>query len=84
MSLQILLLLDIYFFPPKITGFNRKMLKLLSNPAIPKTLAGLDLHSISHRCVCNVHGTGKQLSLTFQEAEPLPPQTSLFPRKQSN
>lgn len=69
------------FLPPKITGFNRKMFKLLSNPASPKTLAGLDLHSISHSCVCNVHRKGKQLSLTFHEAEPLPLQMELVPSK---
>lgn len=63
-----------FFFSPKNYRFQqKKKFKLLSKPASPKTPVGLELHSISHRCVCNVHGKGKRLSLTFQEAEPLPP-----------
>lgn len=67
------------FFPKKLQVSTEKMFKLLSNPASPKTLVGLELHSISRRCVCNVHGKGKRLPSTFQEAKPLPPQMGPVP-----
>lgn len=67
-------------FPPQNLQFStQKMFKLLSNPASPKTPVGLELHSISHQCVCNVHGKGKRLSSAFQEAKPLPLQTEPVP-----
>lgn len=70
MCLQTLLLF--FFFDENIkVSTEKKMYKLLSNTASLKTLVGLELHSISQRCVFNVHGKGKWLSSTFQEPLPL-------------
>lgn len=57
------------------------MHKLLSNPASLKTMIGLELHNISHRCAFKVHGEGKWLSSTLQEplslqTEPVTPEVT--------
>lgn len=68
-----------FSFLTKGSSRKKKKYKLHSSPASLKTMVGLELHSISHRCVFNVPGEGKWLFSTLQESLPL--QTELSPLK---